>query len=130
MLDGRVDKKALLKLTKDCQKIMAKESNLMQLNGEVVMVGDIHGQFYDMVSMLDRLTPQLEQSERFHLLFLGDYVDRGIHGIEVLIFLMALKINYPKQVIMMRGNHESRSMTTYFTFRQECLDKYDAEVYE
>ena len=64
------------------------------------------------------------------MLFLGDYVDRGIHGIEVLIILMALKINYPKQVIMLRGNHESRSMTTYFTYRQECLDKYDVEIYD
>lgn len=94
------------------------------------MVGDVHGQFYDMVSMLDQLTPKLEQSSDFSVLFLGDYVDRGIHGIEVLLFLMALKINYPRQIIMLRGNHESRSMTTYFTFRQECLDKYDVEVYD
>ena len=100
------------------------------MSGQVVMIGDIHGQLDDMVKMLDKLTPKLDESKDFNMLFLGDYVDRGIHGIEVLIFLMVLKINYPKQIIMLRGNHESRSMTTYFTFRQECIDKYDQEVYD
>jgi serine/threonine-protein phosphatase 2B catalytic subunit len=43
---------------------------------------------------------------------------------------MALKILFPKKVTLLRGNHESRSMTSYFTFRQECLEKYDVETYE
>jgi len=82
-----------------------------------VIIGDIHGQFFDMLNMLDELTPKLESDPNFGLLFLGDYVDRGIQCIEVLIYLMALKINYPGRVTMLRGNHESRSMTEYFTFR-------------
>jgi serine/threonine-protein phosphatase 2B catalytic subunit len=31
---------------------------------------------------------------------------------------------------LLRGNHESRSMTTDFTFREEVLEKFDEEVYE
>ena len=65
------------------------------------------------------------------LLFLGDYVDRGIHSLEVLIFLYALKINHPQHVIMLRGNHESRAMTEHFTFRSEVLNKFASEeLYE
>ena len=58
------------------------------------------------------------------MLFLGDYVDRGMYSVEVLIFLYALKLNYPKSVVMLRGNHECRKMTSHYTFRAEVLEKY------
>ena len=31
---------------------------------------------------------------------------------------------------MLRGNHESRTMTEEYTFRQECLAQFDDEVYQ
>ena len=61
------------------------------------------------------------------MLFLGDYVDRGNFSIEVLIFLYSLKLNFPNEIIMLRGNHESIAMTEHFTFRQEVLKKYDGD---
>jgi len=56
--------------------------------------------------------------------FLGDYVDRGIMAIEVMSVLMLMKIAAPKNVILLRGNHESRIMADLYNFKQECNDKY------
>lgn len=62
----------------DASKLTKEEPNLVLREGEVAIIGDIHGQFFDMMSMLDNLTPRLDKEKEFGLLFLGDYVDRGI----------------------------------------------------
>ena len=67
--------------------------------------------------MLEKAGPP----SNINYLFLGDYVDRGIYGIECMLLLLAIKLNYPKNVILLRGNHESRNMTENFTFREECI---------
>lgn len=61
------------------------------------------------------------------MLFLGDYVDRGIYSLEVLIFLFTVKLNNPKNIVLLRGNHETRAMTEHFTFKNDIITKYGDE---
>lgn len=56
-------------------------------------------------------------------------MDRGTNSIEVIVYLMALKVLYPKNVYMLRGNHESRAMTELYNFKTECMEKYSQDIY-
>lgn len=70
------------------------EPNVIKINEPVIIIGDIHGQFYDLLKIMS-LFPSLDPLPKEHLLFLGDYVDRGPQGMEVILVLMALKVKFP-----------------------------------
>ncbi|CAG9329576.1 unnamed protein product [Blepharisma stoltei] len=124
--EGRIAKTDALQLIDIATNIFRSEENLLFLQDPVTIVGDIHGQLYDMFKMFEIGG----NPENTKYLFLGDYVDRGVYSIEVVFLLYAIKINFPQTFYMIRGNHECRQMTTYFNFRTECIYKYDIEVYD
>ena len=42
-----------------------------------------------------------------------------------------MKIKFPTQVALLRGNHETREMAETFNFRKQCIAYWDdIEVYE
>ena len=116
----------MIRLLNAVLRFFSNESNLVQIEEPICVVGDIHGQYADMLNMLNKAG----EPSTLNYLFLGDYVDRGLYGIEVCLLLFALKINHPRTVMMLRGNHETRNMTETFTFRGEVLKRYDVEIYD
>ena len=85
---------------------------LVEVKAPLKVCGDIHGQYYDMLRLFEYGGLPSEST----YLFLGDYVDRGRQGIETICLLYALKIKYPCKVFMLRGNHESASITRIYGF--------------
>jgi len=124
--EGRIAKEDLVKLVNDANKLFRNEGNLLYLQDPLTVVGDIHGQYYDALKLLEIGG----NPEKRKYLFLGDFVDRGAFSVEVLILLYSLKLNHPDTIFMLRGNHECRQMTTFFNFRTECLYKYDQDIYD
>ena len=92
------------------------ESNVQEVRSPVIICGDIHAQFHDLMEIFRIGGP----SPDTNYLFMGDYVDRGARSCEVLFYLLALKVRYPRKVHLLRGNHESRNCTGHFGFRDAC----------
>jgi hypothetical protein len=89
-----------------CEKvrgIVEEEPRLVRLppSGKAVFVGDTHGD-------LDATERVLHQymKEPYRLVFLGDYVDRGIQSAENLEFLLTAKARHSDRITLLAGNHE------------------------
>ena len=61
--------------------------------------------------------------------FNGDFVDRGLHGVEVFLVLLCLKVLFPEYVHLNRGNHECSVITAAYGFKAEAIQKYNLPMY-
>ncbi len=104
--------------------ILEAEPNVLEIEAPVMVVGDVHGQYFDLLNILSQWQPAKQT-----LLFLGDYVDRGAFSCEVILHLLSLKLRYPKKVFIIRGNHECSTVCGHFGFKEECKSKYGLAVF-
>ena len=114
-------------LTQQCIDIVKSQPIVLKISSPVKVFGDIHGQYIDLMKFFDKWGCPSENINgdlmNNDYLFLGDYVDRGNMSLETICLLMALKIKYPDQIHLLRGNHEDILINSNFGFSAECEDR-------
>ena len=110
----------VVELCKIAKSTFDEEQNVHHVSAPVTVVGDIHGQYHDLLEMLKigGYPPDT------NYLFLGDFVDRGYYSVETITLLLLYKVKHPRRITLLRGNHESRQITQVYGFYDECLRKY------
>ncbi|CAJ1397136.1 unnamed protein product [Effrenium voratum] len=103
----------------------------------LAIIGDLHGQLFNLIAWLiyikeqyqDKGFSELEGSSllicdpQLKYVFLGDYVDRGERGLEVLLLLLAYKARCPEGLVLLQGNHESPEVWDNYGFKAELWYK-------
>ena len=81
----------------------------LEPEGEAFVIGDLHGDLESLITILQksRSTQKIAKNKDTTLIFLGDYGDRGLYSAEVYYTILKLKLAFPEQVVLLRGNHEA-----------------------
>jgi diadenosine tetraphosphatase ApaH/serine/threonine PP2A family protein phosphatase/Ca2+-binding EF-hand superfamily protein len=125
---GRFDKESLLRIVAAVTKFLQNDSTVIDLRGvkdTITVVGDLHGSLPSLTYILNLVGDDI--ANRI-LVFDGDFVDRGERGVEVLCTLIILKLCYPKNVVLLRGNHEDDLVASVYGFQDEIREKYGAHT--
>lgn len=119
----RIPDRNMIRFCERARSIFASEPSLLSLKSPLVIVGDLHGHFGDLIRILktDRIPDN-------RYLFLGDYVDRGNFSLELVILLVLLKIKFPGNLFLIRGNHEFDCLARTGGFYSEVMRAYRSEA--
>lgn len=80
--------KDVIFICEKAKEVLQEESNVQNVPCPVTICGDVHGQFFDLMELF-QIGGKLPDT---NYLFMGDYVDRGYHSVEVVTLLIALKV--------------------------------------
>ncbi len=99
-------------------------------SANIYFIGDLHGDYGPIKALMNQLTAEGKFDPKTnklgpdeYVIFLGDYIDRGEENLEVITYLTSFLIDNPKQVFLLRGNHECWDMAKQPTSFLRLLEK-------
>lgn len=129
---GKVTKSVCLKnaeivaICQQAREAFLSQPALLELDAPVKIVGDVHGQYTDLIRMFE----MCGFPPTSNYLFLGDYVDRGKQSLETILLLLCYKIKFPENFFLLRGNHECANVTRVYGFYDECKRRCNVKIWK
>ena len=126
--------KDIIKLNKKVKTILEDEPRCVFLQSPAYVFGDIHGNLEDLHFFSDNIWNLGMALTAGNFVFLGDYVDRGMSCLEVVAYLLAMKLMLPQKVFLFRGNHETRDVNGWEehygarSFIYQCRERFGDDL--
>ena len=108
------------------REVLLAQPALVELSAPVKIVGDVHGQYTDLIRMFE----MCGFPPNSNFLFLGDYVDRGKQSLETILLLFCYKLKFPENFFLLRGNHECANVTRVYGFYDECKRRCNIKIWK
>ncbi|CAB9527898.1 protein phosphatase PP1 [Seminavis robusta] len=129
---GKIDGDSLIALIQAGVTMLGQEETVVDIRQihpnlqKVTAVGDLHGSLECLMVVLKMadLESIMGEEKGSVIVFDGDFVDRGNNSLEVIATLLLLKLSHPKNVFLLRGNHEDSMTASSYGFREEVDEKY------
>jgi hypothetical protein len=92
----------------------------------VFLIGDLHSSLSSWSLILrdmmkcGAIDSNWKMADHCRLIFLGDLVDRGPYGLEIVFLTYKLKIHNPDRVAIINGNHEDRPVYRKYGFESNA----------
>jgi hypothetical protein len=119
-------------VARDVRKLCLAEPRCVHVQAPCYILGDIHGNYQDLIAFEKALWRIGLALSPANFLFLGDYVDRGAHSLEVITYLLAQKALCPEKIVLLRGNHEIRAQNSHPgyspCFKQSCEQTFGHDL--
>ncbi|OQE47543.1 hypothetical protein PENCOP_c001G06043 [Penicillium coprophilum] len=108
------------------RELFLSEPVLLDLPAPVKIVGDIHGQYIDLIRVFEMCGFPPESK----YLFLGNYIGHGKQMLETILLLLCYKLKYPNNVFLLRGNHECAGVSRIGSLYDECKWRCNVKMWK
>ena len=125
------DNQEIFDLIKEVKPLLEKDHSLIRIRSPCKVFGNIHGVYDDLMRYFESFGNPSDDNQMgdinvMQYIFLGDFCDRGLYSLEVILLLFSLKIKYPDFIYLIRGHHEDKNINEKYGLGDECQERlYD-----